>query len=76
MLYEQTRKLFEPLTGEPLDLFECSRLFEQMRRARDRHMMSTLEAVIDHVTRINGDARAVVWAHNLHLGDARATQMG
>jgi erythromycin esterase-like protein len=43
---------------------------------RDRHMMSTLEAVIDHVTRINGDARAVVWAHNSHLGDARATQMG
>ena len=39
-------------------------------------MMSTLEAVIDHVTRINGDARAVVWAHHSHLGDARATQMG
>jgi erythromycin esterase-like protein len=43
---------------------------------RDRHMMSTLEAVIEHVTRMNGDARAVVWAHNSHLGDARATQMG
>lgn len=43
---------------------------------RDRHMMSTLEAVIDHVTRLNGSARAVVWAHNSHLGDARATQMG
>jgi erythromycin esterase-like protein len=43
---------------------------------RDRHMMSTLEAVIAHVTRMNGDARAVVWAHNSHLGDARATQMG
>ena len=43
---------------------------------RDRHMMATLEAVIDHVSRLNGSARAVVWAHNSHLGDARATQMG
>jgi erythromycin esterase-like protein len=42
---------------------------------RDRHMMSTLEALLDHVTRMNGAARAVVWAHNSHLGDARATQM-
>ena len=43
---------------------------------RDRHMMATLEAVIGHTTRMNGAARAVVWAHNSHLGDARATQMG
>ena len=43
---------------------------------RDRHMMSTLEALLDHITRMNGVARAVVWAHNSHLGDARATQMG
>jgi erythromycin esterase-like protein len=42
---------------------------------RDRHMMSTLEAILGHVTRLNGSARAVVWAHNSHLGDARATQM-
>jgi erythromycin esterase-like protein len=43
---------------------------------RDRHMMATLEALIGHTTRMNGAARAVVWAHNSHLGDARATQMG
>ena len=43
---------------------------------RDRHMMSTLEATLDHVSRTTGEARAVVWAHNSHLGDARATQMG
>ena len=42
---------------------------------RDRHMMSTLEAILAHVTRLNGTARAVIWAHNSHLGDARATQM-
>ena len=42
---------------------------------RDHHMMSTLEAILAHVTRLNGAARAVIWAHNSHLGDARATQM-
>ena len=43
---------------------------------RDTHMMETLEALLDHVRRTSGRARAVVWAHNSHLGDARATQMG
>jgi erythromycin esterase-like protein len=43
---------------------------------RDRHMMATLEAVMRHARKLSGHARAVVWAHNSHLGDARATQMG
>lgn len=43
---------------------------------RDRHMMATLESVLGHARRMNGASRAVVWAHNSHLGDARATQMG
>jgi erythromycin esterase-like protein len=43
---------------------------------RDTHMMETLDALLAHVKQISGDARAVVWAHNSHLGDARATQMG
>lgn len=39
---------------------------------RDRHMFETLERLLDH----NGpDARGVVWAHNTHVGDARATDM-
>jgi erythromycin esterase-like protein len=42
---------------------------------RDTHMMETLEALLAHVGQ-TGDARAVVWAHNSHLGDARATHMG
>lgn len=40
---------------------------------RDRHMFDTLEAVLAH--RGEG-ARAVVWAHNSHVGDASATEMG
>jgi erythromycin esterase-like protein len=43
---------------------------------RDTHMMETLEALTAWTARQSGRARAVVWAHNSHLGDARATQMG
>jgi erythromycin esterase-like protein len=42
---------------------------------RDRHMMATLEALLEHATREGRSARAVVWAHNSHLGDARATSL-
>jgi erythromycin esterase-like protein len=43
---------------------------------RDRHMMETLEALLTHARNTGDPARAIVWAHNSHLGDARATQMG
>lgn len=39
---------------------------------RDRHMMETLERLMAHH---GPDARCVVWAHNTHQGDARATDM-
>jgi protein-L-isoaspartate(D-aspartate) O-methyltransferase len=40
---------------------------------RDRHMYETLEALLG----FHGPAsKAVIWAHNSHLGDARATEMG
>ncbi|HYB40838.1 MAG TPA: protein-L-isoaspartate(D-aspartate) O-methyltransferase [Candidatus Methylomirabilis sp.] len=40
---------------------------------RDRHMFETLEALLA----FHGpDARAVVWAHNSHVGNAGATEMG
>ncbi|MET8837650.1 erythromycin esterase family protein [Micromonospora sp. NPDC004540] len=39
---------------------------------RDRHMDDTLERLLDHY---GPGARAVVWAHNTHVGDARATDM-
>jgi erythromycin esterase-like protein len=42
---------------------------------RDRHMMETLEALLAHAGNGSAPARAVVWAHNSHLGDARATEM-
>src|SRR6056297_2751291 len=40
---------------------------------RDTHMFETLEHLLD----ARGPAaKAVVWAHNSHIGDARATEMG
>jgi erythromycin esterase-like protein len=40
---------------------------------RDRHMFDTLQALLAHR---GGDAKAVVWAHNSHIGNAAATAMG
>jgi erythromycin esterase-like protein len=42
---------------------------------RDGHMTDTLAALIAFLGR-HGPAKVVVWAHNSHLGDARATEMG
>jgi erythromycin esterase-like protein len=40
---------------------------------RDRHMFGTLQALLAH----RGEsAKAVVWAHNSHVGNAAATAMG
>jgi erythromycin esterase-like protein len=41
---------------------------------RDQHMAETIDALLAHLDRQGGRARAVVWAHNSHLGDARATE--
>lgn len=40
---------------------------------RDSHMAETLEHLLEHG---GPDAKALVWAHNSHIGDARATEMG
>ena len=46
------------------------------RNTRDEHMMETLVALRDHLLARHGHAKIVVWAHNSHIGDARATAMG
>ena len=43
---------------------------------RDRHMAETLEQLFVHLDKPGTPAKIVVWAHNSHLGDARATDMG
>lgn len=40
---------------------------------RDRHMFDTLQRLLEHR---GPQAKAVVWAHNSHIGNAAATEMG
>jgi erythromycin esterase-like protein/predicted phosphoribosyltransferase len=44
---------------------------------RDKHMAQTLDALLEHLDRHHDvpSARIVVWAHNSHVGDARATEV-
>jgi len=39
---------------------------------RDIHMMNTLVRLLDSH---GSDSKAIIWAHNTHIGDARATNM-
>jgi erythromycin esterase-like protein len=66
---------------------DAEEYYQQMYRAevsswnlRDRHMAATLDALLDHFDRRPrragaGRTKVVVWEHNSHIGDARATGM-
>ncbi|HEY7569457.1 MAG TPA: erythromycin esterase family protein [Gemmatimonadaceae bacterium] len=43
---------------------------------RDGHMAETLGVLLQYLGRNTPASKVVVWAHNSHLGDARATEMG
>lgn len=43
---------------------------------RDRHMAETVDALAEYFRRQGRVPKIVVWAHNSHLGDARATELG
>lgn len=43
---------------------------------RDSHMAETLDALARHLSRDGAPAKIVVWEHNSHIGDARATEVG
>ncbi len=43
---------------------------------RDSHMVETLQALDRHLGAGGHPPRMAVWAHNSHLGDASATEMG
>jgi erythromycin esterase-like protein len=42
---------------------------------RDAHMAEAFEALVAHFDRRDKPVKFVIWAHNSHIGDARATQM-
>jgi erythromycin esterase-like protein len=43
---------------------------------RDCHMVETLDALTAHLSSQDPRAKIVIWEHNSHLDDARATEMG
>jgi erythromycin esterase-like protein len=43
---------------------------------RDLHMADTLDALLVHLQAQGRAPKVVVWAHNSHVGDARATELG
>ena len=43
---------------------------------RDRHMADTIDELLRFLEQPRAPAKIVVWAHNSHLGDARATELG
>ncbi len=45
---------------------------EKSWNVRDRHMMETLNRLVDYHGK---DSKVIVWEHNTHIGDARATDM-
>ncbi len=47
-------------------------LGEKTWNIRDQHMMETLNTLIDYH---GEDTKVIVWEHNTHIGDARATDM-
>ncbi len=62
---------------------DAEEYYHQMYRAevsswnlRDQHMAGTLDALIEHLDRQSTNTKVVVWEHNSHVGDARATAMG
>ena len=64
-------------------VYDTERYYRAMYRGqvlswnlRDRHMASTLSALADHLGRRGGRSGVVIWEHNSHIGDARATEMG
>jgi len=61
---------------------DAEEYYQQMYRAevsswnlRDRHMAGTLDALVEHLDTQLPRAKIVVWEHNSHVGDARATEM-
>ena len=43
---------------------------------RDTHMMETAQALLSYLKRTVEKPKIVIWAHNSHIGNAAATQMG
>ena len=89
-LQELLEARLKPIGEDPEGLFDATQNARVVRAAehyyrlmyrssteswnlRDRHMFETLRVLLDHA---EPRAKAVVWAHNSHIGNAAATEMG
>ncbi|MBA2664581.1 MAG: erythromycin esterase family protein [Bradymonadaceae bacterium] len=77
-LSEEARERFD-LEQNAQVMLNAERYYRTMVRGgphawniRDHHMMETLDRLLE---RHGPDSKAIVWAHNTHIGDARATDM-
>jgi len=43
---------------------------------RDKHMVDTVNRLMAHLDQKTGNSKLVIWAHNSHLGNAKATEVG
>ncbi|PTA69232.1 erythromycin esterase family protein [Deinococcus arcticus] len=90
-LQRQSHTAADPLASDELFYAEqnarlalnAERYYREMFRGRldtwnlrDTHMADTVGALAEHQRAQGLEPRIVVWAHNSHLGDARATEPG
>jgi erythromycin esterase-like protein len=69
---EQNARLVKDAEEYYREMFRGS---ESSWNLRDRHMADTLEHLIAFLTTQGPRPKIVVWEHNSHIGDARATEM-
>jgi erythromycin esterase len=77
--HDQGREAFFNAEQNALVARNAERYYRAMIRGgaqswnvRDTHMIETLERLLQHH---GPDSKAIVWEHNTHVGDARATDM-
>ena len=70
-------ELFDAVQGAKViknaELYYRSMMFsDESWNVRDRHMLDSLESLL---TQYGDESKGIVWAHNTHIGDYRATDM-
>lgn len=70
--FEQNSRLERNAERYYRDMF---RSYVSSWNQRDEQMMELLVSLIAHLQSTSGTAKVIVWAHNSHVGDARATEM-
>jgi erythromycin esterase-like protein len=67
-----------PFTSRCCSLSGRCRFFgeELTWNLRDHHFLDTVKSLRSHLTRRVPAPKLILWAHNSHLGDASATDMG